>query len=101
MQADIIWSDQAKDDLDAILAYINLESPSSARRYIEGLVSGCDKLRAFPAIGRAFNSKYRVLVHRNHLIFDNFTEATNEIVVAKVIDGLSDYAQTFKALLKD
>lgn len=101
MSADLIWSDQAKDDLDAILEYINLESPTSARRYVEGLVIGCDKLRTFPAIGRAFNSKYRVLVYRNHLIFYDFIEATNEIVVAKVIDGRSDYGRTFEALLKD
>ena len=59
MPAEIVWLDQAIDDLSAILEFISVESPKSAAKYVAGLRKSCERLRDFPLSSRVYNEAYR------------------------------------------
>ena len=50
MPVEVVWLDQALDDLSAILDFISTESPKAAAKYVAGLRKGCERLRDFPLI---------------------------------------------------
>jgi plasmid stabilization system protein ParE len=70
--AEIVWSAQAYDDLDLLMAYLKPLNPTAAERYVEGIREACLELEPLPECGRLYDDRYRVLVVRNHLIFYRF-----------------------------
>jgi toxin ParE1/3/4 len=48
----IIWSDEAIDNFDAIVSYINAVNPAAAARIAERLLAVADSLAEFPNRGR-------------------------------------------------
>ena len=48
----LIWTDPALDDLDEIAAWIALDDPAAARRFIVRAVKAVERLRRFPDSGR-------------------------------------------------
>ena len=67
--ADIVWLDQAKDDLREILQFIAGENPGAAKKHVEGISESCRRLADFPLSGRQCDADYRSIVFRNHLVF--------------------------------
>jgi plasmid stabilization system protein ParE len=49
---DVFWSDEARADRDAILAFLLERNPVAALRVAEGLVLATDSLSTFPDRGR-------------------------------------------------
>ena len=90
MPADLIWRERAEIHLQAIFDYISAESPRSASEYIEDIVSACEKLCAFPNLGRMFDGRYRILVVRNHLVFYQLHADLSTVIIAAIIDGRRD-----------
>ncbi len=52
MAANIIWSEQALDDIDAIAEYINRDSPFYAQRVAEEILELVPSIAEQPQIGR-------------------------------------------------
>ena len=48
----LIWTDPALDDLDEVAAWIALDDPAAARRFIVRAVKAVERLRRFPDSGR-------------------------------------------------
>lgn len=91
MQAEVVWLDQAVEDLDAIFVFIAKDNPSAALDYIDGLEEACKRLRDFPNSGRFYDSQYQTLIYRNHLIFYKFSISTKVLKIIKIVDGRQDY----------
>ena len=50
--AQVIWTDPALSDLDAIAEYIALDKPSAAVNLVKKIFSSTDRLEQFPESGR-------------------------------------------------
>ncbi len=50
--AQIIWTTPALSDLDEVAEYIALDKPAAARRLVQRVFSGIERLREFPESGR-------------------------------------------------
>ena len=90
--AKAIWLDDAKDDVRAILEYMDAENPAAAAKYVAGIADACGTLADFPHSGRRYNPEFRRLVFRNHSIFYRVAEEADEVRIAAVIDGRRDIA---------
>jgi len=64
--AQIIWTEPALSDLEAIAEYIALDKPGAASRLVQKIFSSTDRLGRFPESGRRppelKQSKYRELI---------------------------------------
>ncbi len=64
--AEIIWTEPALSDLEAIADYIALDKPDAASRLVQKIFSTTDRLERFPESGRRplelKKSKYRELI---------------------------------------
>ena len=98
MEIDLIWLEQAEDDLQSIFDYISIDNAGAAETYTGSLVSACDRLRHFPLSGRAFSKRYRVLIVRNHLVLYRYERVDHEIIIAGIIDGRRDVAAWLRTL---
>jgi plasmid stabilization system protein ParE len=83
MAFQIIWSEQARDDLQAIVLFIAQDNPTVAESFGYRLMSKVDTLAQFPQIGRAVPEEndeiIRELILRPYrIIYKVFPE--NEIV---------------------
>jgi toxin ParE1/3/4 len=90
MPCEVIWLDQARDDLSAILEFIAKESPKAALNYVAEIEGQCLQLADFPESGRRYNETYRCLVFRNHLIFYRHDSDANRVTIVTVLDGRRD-----------
>ena len=50
--AQVIWTEPALSDLDAIAEYIALDKPSAAIKLVQKVFSSTDRLEQFPESGR-------------------------------------------------
>jgi len=89
MAFELIFLDRAQNDLREL-------SPRAAGDYIDGLEKVCEKLRIFPNSGRQYDSKYRLLVYRNHLIFYRVSDASSSVHIVAIIDGRRDPSTFFQ-----
>lgn len=64
--AEVIWTEPALQELDAIAEYIALDNPVAASRLVEKVFDKTDHLKGFPRSGRLLpelpDSVYRELV---------------------------------------
>lgn len=64
--AEVIWTEPALQDLDAIAEYIALDNPTAASQLVERIFAGTERLADFPQSWRAPpelpNSVYREVV---------------------------------------
>jgi toxin ParE1/3/4 len=49
--ARLIWTEPALQDLEAIAAYIALDKPDAAKKFVHRVFAKVEKLRKFPLIG--------------------------------------------------
>jgi len=50
--AEVIWTEPALQELNAIAEYIALDNPAAARRLVKALFDKTDRLKDFPQSGR-------------------------------------------------
>ena len=50
--AELIWTEPAVQDLDAVADYIALDNSEAARRYVRRVFSNVARLRTFPELGQ-------------------------------------------------
>ena len=71
--AEIIWTEPALAELDAIADYIALDKPAAARRLVQRVFSSVEQLARFPASGSRVpelpKSVYRQLVVKPCRVF--------------------------------
>ncbi len=94
--ADVVWLDQAKDDILGLFDYLYSENPAAAIRYIDELEGACEGLSTFPLQGWIYDDRYRSIVVRNHLIFYRYEADQNKVVIVAVIDGRRDLSRTLQ-----
>jgi plasmid stabilization system protein ParE len=76
--ADLIWSPQAADDLEAICAFIAHDSDAYARDFAFRVIGAVEVLRGFPAAGRVVpefrDPALRELLHGHYRIIHETQE---------------------------
>lgn len=85
--AEVIWTEPALQQLDAIAEYIALDNPTAANRLVEEVFDKTDRLEGFPQSGRnppeLPNSVYREVVVPPCRIF--YREDKNQIFILYVM----------------
>jgi plasmid stabilization system protein ParE len=90
MPVRLVWREEAESHLQAIFDYISSRNPRAAEAYLEDIVGACDRLRSFPASGRKYDDRYRVLIVRNHLVFYQQDADAASVSIVAIIDGRRD-----------
>jgi len=91
MAFQIIWSEQARDDLQAIVLFIAQDNPSVAESFGYQLMSKVDVLAQFPQIGRVVpeenNETIREIVFRPYRILYKVLAEKQIVGIARVWHG--------------
>ena len=87
--AEIVWSDPALQDLDAIADYIALDKPEAARKFVERVFTRVEQLAEFPrssSVPRELRGlRYRQIVVPPCRVFYRFEGSS--VYVVHVIRG--------------
>lgn len=89
----LVWSPEALEDIEAIAAYIERDSPWYAKAVASKIVETAQAIPEYPELGRAVpeigDAAIRErLIHRYRLIY---RVESDRIVVAAVIHGRQDF----------
>lgn len=95
----VVWREDAKQQLRDITSYIKARNKSAAISYALGIREACRGLGDFPDQGRRYDSAYRLMVYRNHLVF--YRHQPDVIEISAVIDGRRDIAEILAGLPRD
>ena len=98
----LVWSPEAVEDIDAIAAYIERDSPWYARAVASKIVETAESIPDYPELGRMVpeidDSAIRErLVHRYRVIY-RLDEA--RVLIVAVIHGRQDFG-SFVARIQD
>jgi plasmid stabilization system protein ParE len=90
--AEIIWTDPALSDLDAIADYIALDKPDAASRLVQRVLKHVELLAKHPQLGPTIpelrpTSTYRQIVEAPCRAFYRYEKATGKIFVLGVMRG--------------
>lgn len=102
MARTLVWSPEAVEDIEAIAAYIERDSPWYARAVASKIVETAESIPEYPELGRMVaeidDSAIRErLVHRYRIIY-RLDEA--RVLIVAVIHGRQDFG-TFMARIQD
>lgn len=95
----VVWREIAKQQLRDITNYIKANNKNAAISYAEGIRDACRGLGDFPEQGRRYDSTYRLIVYRNHIVFYRYGRDIVEI--SAVVDGRRDIAEILGGLPRD
>jgi plasmid stabilization system protein ParE len=88
----VIWSDEALTDLEAIYNFIAENSQSAAQKIVETILSRTSQLEAFPESGasqetlKTKSKEYRYLIEGHYKIVYSFVNAQNVVYVEVIFD---------------
>lgn len=91
--AELIWTDPALQDLDAIADYIAVEDPLAARRLVQRVFEHVAQLEAHPESGshppelRRSSGRYRQIVEPPCRVFYRYEHASGKVFVLHVMRG--------------
>lgn len=91
--AELIWTEPALQDLDAIADYIALDNPLAARRLVQRVFEHVAQLEAHPESGshppelRRFSRRYRQIVEPPCRVFYRYERASERVFVLYVMRG--------------
>jgi addiction module RelE/StbE family toxin len=91
--AELIWTESALQDLDAIADYIALDNPLAARRLVERVFEHVAQLEAHPESGskppelRRSSRRYRQIVEPPCRVFYRYERASERVFVLYVMRG--------------
>ena len=87
--AEVVWTEPALSDLDAIADYIALDDPAAARRLVQRIFSHVDQLRAHPRSGsrppELQGWRYRQIVEPPCRVF--YREQAGRVLILHVMRG--------------
>jgi toxin ParE1/3/4 len=87
----IIWSEQARDDLQSIVLFIAQDNPSVAESFGCLLMSKVDALAQFPQLGRVVpeenDETVREIIFRSYRIIYKLMAEKEIIAIARVWHG--------------
>jgi toxin ParE1/3/4 len=87
--AEVVWTEPALSDLDAIADFIAIDKPEAAKQFVRRVISHVEQLRGHPESGSAVrelpNSAYRQIVEPPCRIFYRFDGA--KVFVLHVMRG--------------
>jgi toxin ParE1/3/4 len=95
----LVWSPEAIEDIEAIAAYIERDSPWYARAVVSKLVETAESIPEYPQLGRIVpelgdsNIRER-LVHKYRLIY---RLEPGRAVVAAIIHGRQDFKTEWRS----
>jgi toxin ParE1/3/4 len=87
----VVFSPQAKRDLQSIADYIAIDNAARAVTFIEEIEERCQKLGDFPLSARQFpelGTNAHILPHGNYVILYRDLEA--EVSIERVVHGARD-----------
>ena len=91
MAFQIVWSAQARDDLQAIVLFIAQDNPAVAESFGLRLMAKVDVLAQFPQLGRVVPEQYdetiREIIVRPYRIVYKVLEENRTIAIARVWHG--------------
>ena len=91
--AELIWTEPALQDLDAIADYIALDNPLAARRLVQRVFEHVAQLKANPESGshppelRRSSRRYRQIVEPPCRVFYRYERASENVFVLYVMRG--------------
>ena len=84
--AGIVWSNEARDDLDSIFLRLNSESQSYSKKWINEVFKKTDLLKEFPGMGRSVPeirlNTIREIFAGNYRILYNVGKGNNVEIMA-------------------
>jgi len=87
----IIWSEQARDDLQAVVLYVAGDNPTAAELLGCRLMHKVDLLEEFPLLGRVVpeenDETIRELISRPYRIIYQVVSETNTIAIVRIWHG--------------
>lgn len=87
--AEVVWPDAASEQLDQIIAYIEIFDPTAAARIGERLVALADSLSQFPERGRPVGDGKRELVTVSPYIL-RYRVSGDQVLILGVRHGARD-----------
>lgn len=94
--AEVIWTEPALDDLDAIADYIALDKPGAAKRLVQEVFARVEQLAKFPLSGskprELGGTPYRQLVIRPLRIF--YRVSAEKVYLVYVMRGEQQFRLT-------
>ena len=91
MAFQIIWSEQARDDLQAIVVFIAQDNPTVAESFGYQLISKVDVLAQFPQLGRVVpeenDEMVREIILRPYRIIYKVLAEKQIIAIARIWHG--------------
>ncbi len=97
--AEIVWTEPALNELDAIADYIALDKPLAASRFVRRVFAGVERLAAFPNSGSRVRempkSRYRQLVIKPCRIFHR--HEAGRVFIVFVMRGERRFRSAFLA----
>jgi toxin ParE1/3/4 len=91
--AELIWTEPALQDLDAIADYIALDDPPAARRLVARVFQHLEQLEAHPESGshppelRSTTRRYRQIVEPPCRVFYRYDQSNEKVFVLYVMRG--------------
>jgi toxin ParE1/3/4 len=90
--AEIIWTEPALSDLDAIADYIVLDNPEAAARLVKNVFAHVEHLARHPRLGSRipelrYNPRYRQIVESPCRVFYRWDKKTKVIYILGVMRG--------------
>lgn len=91
--AELIWTEPALQDLDAIADYIALDNPVAARRLVQRVFEHVQQLKAHPESGspppelERSSRRYRQIVEPPCRVFYRYERAAERVFVLYVMRG--------------
>jgi len=95
-KAQVIWSDEALNDLETIYDFIAENSQPAAQRIVESILSRSRQLESFPESGarqqtiKSSNNEYRYLVEDNNKIVYSYQPESQTVHIAVIFDTRYD-----------
>lgn len=88
MDAKIVWTEQAVEDLREIIEFIALDKQNAAVRFGAALIAKAESLSLFPRKGRVVpelrNPVIREIIHGSYRIVYEFEETTQTVAISRV-----------------
>ena len=91
--AELIWTEPALQNLDAIADYIALDNPPAARRLVQRVFDHVAQLQMHPESGshppelRGLSRRYRQIVETPCRVFYRYERAAEKVFVLHVMRG--------------
>lgn len=89
----VVYTDEARNDLEGIGDYIALDNPARALSFVLELSERCNDLAAmadaFPLVPRYEHTKIRRRPFRNYVIF--YRATANRVDVLHILNSAQDY----------